>query len=88
MLKGWLGFYWSVLKQQTWQPNWLQSEVPDKAHFHRRRFTASYRNKQRLVRGLWFVFVLVVLAFPLPHVVVGLGLFVTFTSFSLLDETE
>lgn len=88
MLKEWLTFHWSVLKQQTWQPYWLQSKTPDKTHFHRRRFTVRYRNKQRLVRVLWLVFIILVLVFPLPHLVVSLGLFVTFTSFSLLDETD
>lgn len=61
---------------------------PDEYHFHRRRFTQKYRNKQKVVRSLWFSMSLVVLAFPVPHVAVFVALFTTFLSFCILDETE
>lgn len=88
MWKSLLEFYWSLYLQLTWQPSWLVSKRPDQSHFHRRRFTAKYRNKQRLVRSLWFSMGLLMLAFPLLHVVVFVTMLTTFVSFSILDETQ
>ncbi len=81
-------FYWKLVHQVVWQPSWLLSEIPDKSHFHRRRFTESYQKKRRFVRGLWFSAVLMMLAFPVAHLVVFIALFTTFISFSILDETS
>ncbi len=88
MLKAWLEFYWGLYRQYTWQPIWLDVRSPDEYHFHRRRFTRKYRNKQRIVRSLWFSMSLVVLAFPLMHFAVFVSLLTTFVSFCILDETE
>lgn len=87
MLKSIIVFYWKLLQQVTWQPSWLLSEVPSKKHFHRRRLTGVYHKKQRIVRGLWFAALLLMLAFPLLHLVVPVSLLTTFISFAILDET-
>ncbi|NIB41161.1 hypothetical protein HBA55_16275 [Pseudomaricurvus alkylphenolicus] len=88
MFKDLVRFYWSLWAQMSWQPHWLNSRDPDAEHFHRRRFTHKYREKQRIVRSVWFSAGVVMLAFPQPHVVIALLLFTTFLSFCILDETE
>ena len=74
--------------QNNLKPNWLSNCNPDKNHFHRRRFTEKYKNKQRIVRNIWFSFVAVVLCFQALQIFFILGLFTTFISFCVLDETE
>jgi len=88
MLKDFIVFYNDLLAQTLWQPAWLKSEEPDELHFHRRRFTESYRLKQRKVRTLWLISSTVMLIFPLPAIIASLSLFTVFLSFSLLDETD
>lgn len=81
-------FYWKLMHQVVWQPSWLLSKIPDRRHFHRRRFTENYQKKRRVVRSLWFSAALMMLAFPFAHLVVVIALFTTFISFSILDETS
>lgn len=45
------------------------------------------RRKRRLVRGLWLAYGVALVLFPVAHFVVTLGLFTTFLSFTILDET-
>lgn len=68
-------------------PHWAQSRHPDPNHSHRRRFTAAYRRKREIVKSLWIASGLVMLAFPLLPLIVGLSLFTTFMAFVVLDET-
>lgn len=46
-----------------------------------------HARKKQLVRTLWFASGLMMLAFPVTQFVVTLGLFTTFLSFTILDET-
>ncbi|WP_296060718.1 hypothetical protein [uncultured Amphritea sp.] len=69
-------------------PEWMQVTYPDGSHFFRRKFTAAYKARLRWVYRIWIGSGLLMLAIPAPPVVIGLGLFTTFISFSLLDETE
>ena len=68
-------------------PEWMGSRQPDSRHFFRRKFTSAYRARLRWVRRLWIASGLLMLILPIPPVVITLGLFTTFLSFSLLDET-
>lgn len=88
LLKAFAAFYLSLYRQYTWQPVWLMSDTPEDYHFHRRRFTQKYRNKQKIVRSLWFSMSLLVLAFPVMPFAVFVTLFTTFLSFCILDETQ
>ncbi len=67
-------------------PEWMSNQYPDSRHFFRRKFTSAYRARLRCVRRLWLGSGLLMLALPIPPVVITLGLFTTFISFSLLDE--
>lgn len=67
-------------------PEWMDNQHPDSRHFFRRKFTPAYRARLRCVRRLWLGSGLLMLALPIPPVVISLGLFTTFISFSLLDE--
>ncbi|MYM62233.1 hypothetical protein [Pseudomaricurvus sp. HS19] len=87
MIKEFVAFYWGLYQQFTWEPVYLLATDPDKYHFHRRRFTKKYRQKQRVVRSLWFSMMLTVLAFPSLHFATIVTLFTTFLSFCILDET-
>jgi hypothetical protein len=49
--------------------------------------SARYLAKKKIVRGLWIATGMLMLAFPLTHFIVTLGLFTTFLSFTILDET-
>lgn len=69
------------------KPAWMQRKDPDEEHFYRRTFTKRYQAKLRLVKNLWIVSGLLMLAFPLLPFIASLGLFTTFISFSILDET-
>ncbi|WP_210394968.1 hypothetical protein [Motiliproteus sediminis] len=61
----------------------VDNETAPHAGVHARR----YDRKKRVVRGLWFASGLMMLAFPITQFVVTLGLFTTFLSFTILDET-
>ena len=87
MLWEFVKFYWQLLAS-CWKPAWLDSQQPDSSHFHRRRYTVEYRKKRRLVRDLWLGVGLLMLCFPIAAVFVGVGLFTTFLSFMILDETS
>lgn len=55
-------------------------------HPLRRMQTTRYRTKKKIVRGLWIAAGILMLAFPLSHFIVTLGLFTAFLSFTILDE--
>ncbi|MBN0986124.1 hypothetical protein [Amphritea pacifica] len=69
-------------------PEWMHVTHPDSSHFFRRKFTSAYKARLRWVYRIWIGSGLLMLAIPAPPVVIGLGLFTTFISFSLLDEAE
>ena len=60
----------------------------DPAHPLMRMQSARYRDKKKVVRGLWIATGVLMLAFPLSHFIVTLGLFTTFLSFTILDEAR
>ncbi|GAA5317428.1 MAG: hypothetical protein AseanaTS_26330 [Candidatus Pelagadaptatus aseana] len=88
MLKALLSFYGLLILQLTWRPVWMDSQKPDKAHFHRRRFTEDYRRRRVIVERVWLFTGLLLLGFPSPPLVVTGLILATFVSFSILDETE
>lgn len=59
----------------------------DSCHPQRRLQSPQYRQKKRVVRGLWIATGLLMLIFPLAHFMVTLGLFTTFLAFTILDES-
>ncbi len=73
----------------------INSRFPNRLHPHRPPFlqrsehtkTARYRNKKRIVKGLWIASGLMMLSYPLLSFMVTLGLFTTFLSFTILDES-
>lgn len=67
-------------------PDWMRDQHPDSRHFFRRKFTSAYRARLCRVRRIWIGSGLLMLALPSPPVIITLGLFTTFISFSLLDE--
>lgn len=46
-----------------------------------------YQRKKQLVKGIWFASAVMMLLFPVAHFMVTLGLFTTFLSFTILDES-
>lgn len=56
------------------------------SHPLNRMRTPQYRAKKKVVRGLWIAAGALMLAYPLAHFIVTLGLFTAFLSFSILDE--
>lgn len=47
----------------------------------------GYKAKKGIVRGLWIASGIVMLTFPILPFMLTLGLFTTFLSFTILDET-
>jgi len=67
-------------------PDWASCAEP--AHCHGRRYTLKYRRKKGIVKSLWIVSGLSMLVIPILPFMAALGLFTTFLSFVILDETE
>lgn len=68
-------------------PAWWRDRRPDAEHPHRRRFTAAYRRKQTLVKNVWILSGVVMLAQVSPALILPTALATTFLSFVILDET-
>ncbi|WP_421862417.1 hypothetical protein [Motiliproteus sp.] len=49
--------------------------------------TPRYRAKKKIVRALWIACGILMLVFPITHFIITLGLFTTFLSFTILDES-
>jgi hypothetical protein len=79
-----LGIYWVI---HTIAPQWMHDQTPDEAHFYRRKFTAQYQQRKRIVTKLWLGVAMLSLLIPFAPLVVSLFLMAAFLSFSLLDET-
>ncbi|MEH6625359.1 MAG: hypothetical protein V7739_02865 [Motiliproteus sp.] len=77
-LEMWLLLYW---------PERYERCQPDENHAYRRLFTKAYKAKKQIVKGLWIATGLLMIAYPLLPFMVTLGLFTTFLSFSILDES-
>ncbi len=67
---------------------WLRQGPNERPPSHplMRMRSARYHAKKKIVRGLWIATGMLMLAFPLSHFIVTLGLFTTFLSFTILDE--
>jgi len=83
-----MGFALFRFLLSLWLPDWMQNRQPEKEHFYRRKFTASYRAKKQRVAYLWIGSGLLMLLIPLPSFIITTSLLATFISFSLLDETQ
>jgi len=59
----------------------------DHHHPRQRLLSKNYKAKKRIVRGIWIATGLLMIGFPLPPFMVTLGLFTTFLSFTILDES-
>lgn len=69
-------------------PEWIADRSPDRAHPHRRRFTAAYRRKQGIVKNVWIgIGVAMALQGSLAFILAA-ALGTTFLSFVILDETR
>ncbi|MDO6564917.1 hypothetical protein Q4488_16165 [Amphritea sp. 1_MG-2023] len=82
-----MGFSLICFYLQLLLPDWMSNRYPDGDHFYRRRFTAAYKARLRWAYRLWLGSALLMLTLPSPPIIIGLGLFTTFISFSLLDES-
>jgi len=69
-------------------PSWMSDKTPEEDHFYRRLFTRKHQAKRALVRKLWIGAGILMVAVQSAPFVIFLSLFVTFISFSLLDETQ
>ncbi|GLS28095.1 wax ester/triacylglycerol synthase family O-acyltransferase [Marinibactrum halimedae] len=73
---------------QFFMPRWREEDQFDPNHCHYRRFTSQYRGKSRLVKSLWIVNGLIMLSMASPAFMVSFGLFMTFVSLMICDETD
>ena len=73
----------------TWWMLVFSSNAANRSSDHplMRMRTNRYLAKKKIVRGLWIATGILMLAYPLSHFIVTLGLFTTFLSFTILDET-
>ncbi len=68
-------------------PKCYERRQPDENHPYRRLFTKKYQAKKQVVKGLWIATGILMIIYPLMPFIVTLGLFTTFLSFSILDES-
>ena len=68
-------------------PHLYEIREPDELHPYKRKFTKRYKAKKQVVKGLWIATGLLMIIYPLIPFIVTLGLFTTFLSFSILDES-
>jgi hypothetical protein len=73
--------------RQAVLPRWTEDCCPDHEHPHRRRFTAVYRRKRRIVKNVWIASGFVMAVQASPAIVIAMALGTTFLSFVILDET-
>ena len=66
--------------------NWLWSLIPRNHACHQRRLTPSYQRKKAMVKNLWLGSGLIMLANPIPGLIVVGALLTTFLAFMILDE--
>ncbi len=85
-----LGFYWALLKSAftPYQPDVMTLGEAAANHAHYRRFTPRYRRKRNLVKTLWLAASIITLLNPVVQLALGIALFMTCISFSILDETQ
>ncbi|WGL17081.1 hypothetical protein PVT68_01980 [Microbulbifer bruguierae] len=81
-----LRFYCTLLIR-NFLPGESEIALPDDNDSHLRRYTYHYRVKRNWVKNLWIGSSLLMICFPLLPFVLGLGLFTSFLSFAILDET-
>ena len=81
-----LRFYCTLLVR-SFLPQENEIALPDENDSHLRRYSRAYRIKRTWVKNLWIGASLLMICFPLLPFVLGLGLFTSFLSFAILDET-
>ena len=79
--------FYCTLLVRSFLPRENEILLPDENDSHLRRYTRSYRIKRNWVKNLWIGASLLMICFPLLPFVLGLGLFTSFLSFAILDET-
>lgn len=79
--------FYCTLLVRAFLPQENEICVPDPDNHHARRYTRRYRLKKGWVKNLWIGTSLLMLCFPLLPFVLALGLFTSFLSFAILDET-
>lgn len=86
MLLALIRFYY-VLLVQFFLPRVSEICLPNPSNSHTRRYTRDYRLKKNWVKNLWIGASLLMLCFPLLPFVLAMGLFTSFLSLAILDET-
>ncbi|MBY6189360.1 hypothetical protein [Microbulbifer agarilyticus] len=81
-----LRFYCTLLVRSFF-PRESEIALPDESDSHLRRYSRSYQIKRNWVKNIWIGASLLMICFPLLPFVLGLGLFTSFLSFAILDET-
>ncbi len=81
-----LRFYCTLLVR-GFLPRESEIALPKEDDDHLRRYSRRYRVKKGWVKNLWIASSLLMICFPLAPFVLALGLFTSFLSFAILDET-
>ena len=81
-----LRFYCTLLVRSFMPPEG-EIVLPIEEDGHLRRYSRRYRVKKGWVKNLWIGSSLLMICFPLLPFVLAVGLFTSFLSFAILDET-
>lgn len=81
-----LRFYCTLLVR-SFTPRESEIALPREDDDHLRRYSRRYRVKRSWVKNLWIGSSLLMLCFPLLPFMLAVGLFTSFLSFAILDET-
>jgi len=79
--------FYCTLVVRAFLPRESEIALPDEEDDHLRRYSRRYQVKKGWVKNLWIGASLLMICFPLLPVVLALGLFTSFLSFAILDET-
>ncbi|WP_226661376.1 hypothetical protein [Microbulbifer aggregans] len=79
-------FYCTILVR-TFLPQESEIVLAKEDDDHLRRYSRRYKIKRGWVKNLWIGTSLLMLCFPLLPFILAIGLFTSFLSFAILDET-
>ncbi len=79
--------FYCTLMVRSFLPQESEIALPNEDDSHLRRYSRKYKVKRNWVKNIWIGSSLLMICFPLLPFILGLGLFTSFLSFAILDET-
>jgi hypothetical protein len=88
VIRSFISFYSRIWQHYFLSHLYRQEFIFDSDHHYYRRYSKQYKKKQGIVKNFWIAAGIVMVCFPLLHVLVIITMATTFASFTFLDETK